>query len=461
MNKLEMLVQDRIFPITCFNYGGISSEAEQKQSIQDWIELGFNVPQSGHFGGGGAATTAAVRRLLDACGEAGLKLILSDGRGRFNLLHEQGEKKFAKQLAQAVKDFGDHPALFGFDVGDEPAQAKIPSAIRASAIHKELAPHLSPFLNLGPYSPEGTEWMELRSFGQYLDDYCAIGNPDFLCFDVYWQMLPGEEGINNYYRCLKMFSDSALRNNKPLWITLLCCGHWEYRCPSIDDYRWQINTAVAHGCTGIAWFTPGIGHYQNYREAPIVNGVRTDSFGWLSRACRFFQELHGPLMVTLKLQKVFHVGKAYGGWSETIDSELVKAGQSQGDKFPVIISEFKSPDGEDYIAIVNNSQTVSGQALVTLHGKPKLFRAAGDSEGPAKMYVDDANPNSPVTKIGPWLAPGQMEVYRVETDKPSMAEIISAKTAKEMKPKRAKKKAAKKSKTLRSSQSEGGKAKKK
>lgn len=77
------------------------------------------------------------------------------------------------------------------------------------------------------------------------------------------------------------------------------------------------------------------------------------------------------------------------------------------------------------------------------------------------MYVDDANPNSPVTKIGPWLAPGQMEVYRVETDKPSMAEIISAKTAKEMKPKRAKKKAAKKSKTLRSSQSEGGKAKKK
>ena len=455
MNTLEQLIADRVFPITCFNYGGLAGSDADSKDIPDWVELGFNVPQSGHFGGG-PGSVAAVRKLLDACGEAGLKVILSDGRARFNVLHEQGEAKFTKGLAQAVKDFADHPALFGFDVGDEPAQDRIPSAIRASAIHKELAPDLSPFLNIGPYSPGGTEWMGLRSFGKFLDDYCEQGRPDFLCFDVYWQMLGTEQGIDDYYRCLKMYSDSARRNNKPLWITLLCCGHWEYRCPTVDDYRWQINTAVAHGCRGLAWYVPGIGHYQNYREAPIVNGVRTDSFNWLSRACKFFQEMHGPLMVTLELQKVWHVGKAYGGWPGTIDSELVKAGESRDNKFPVIISEFKSPDGKDYVAVVNNSQTVSGQAIITWHGKPTLHVHMGGSDGPAKIYVDDANPNSPVTKTGPWLAPGQMEVYRVELDKPSMAEVIAAKTAKEMAPKRAKK-----SRTRRSSQSEGGKAKKK
>jgi len=436
MTKLDQLIGDRIFPITFFNYSGLGSA----ESIPEWVDLGFNVPQSGHFGGGAESVTAA-RRLLDACGQAGMKVVLCDARARFSVLHEQGEAKFTKGLTQAVRDFADHPALFGFDVGDEPAQARIPSAIRASAIHKQLAPELSPFLNIGPYSPGGTEWMGLRSFGTFLDDYCRLGNPDFLCFDCYWQMLGTEEGINDYFRCLKMYSDAARRNKKSLWATLLCCGHWEYRCPNEDDFRWQINTAVAHGCTGLAWFVVAIGRFQNYRLAPLVNGKKTETFTWLSRTCQEFQQVHGPLMVTLKLQKVWHVGKAYGGWPDTIDSDLVKAGQC---KNPIIISEFKDPAGRDYVAVVNNSQTASAQAIITWHGKPTLHVVHGDGqEGPAKMYIDDANPTSPVTKTGPWLAPGQMEVYRVESDAAPMAEIISAKTAKAA-PKRARKIAKKK-----------------
>ena len=38
-------------------------------------------------------------------------------------------------------------------------QTNAEQAFQAAAIHKEVAPHLSPYLNLGPYGPGTTEWV--------------------------------------------------------------------------------------------------------------------------------------------------------------------------------------------------------------------------------------------------------------------------------------------------------------
>ncbi len=419
MTRQDDLFANHIFPMTFWNYCHMDVlKAKRgptwKDVVKDWTDSGMTVAMTPRFEAG-KCDVDDMRELLDECGEAGLKAILWDSRCQYwSGTWNDGEDGFRRGVEASLKDFGDHPAVLGHQGGDEPHGELIPRAYRTSAILKEMAPDWSPFMNLGPYSHGVNDWMGVASYNDYLNGYCVEGNPDFLCFDVYWQMLPDGGGIDLYYRCLRMFSEAAARHGKPWWATLLSVGHYEYCCPQEDHFRWQINTAAALGCKGLAWFFMYMRDpHDNYRVSPIdEHWERTETFTWMSRQNRVFTNMAGPALTQLDFQRAWMTGETYADYTDKIDSRLIKSGTA---KYPLLISEFKDAEGRDYLCVVNNSQTVSGQALLTLVGKPDIYRVGwGAKEGEARKYVDDANPSNPTTQIGPWLAPGQMELYRLD-----------------------------------------------
>jgi hypothetical protein len=402
------------FPIGFWNYASI--DWLDVGCVKDWADAGMTLAMSPEYGPE-PAHIAKMHEILDACSEAGISVILCDKRSYWRNLTAIGEEAYRAEFAAAVKDFAKHPAVFGFHVGDEPNKEDFTDACLAQRIQKELAPDLTPFCNLYPWHPGITERLGFDSWARYLDAYVLNAKPDLLCYDCYSQMNPGTEGWDMYFRNLREFGEAARRHNIPFWTTLLSVGHFRYRCPTEDDLRWQLNTALAHGAQGILYFFFYMRRpHDNYRVAPIdEHWERTQTFEWLSRVNRSL--LKGPAAVVreLTLERVSHVGQAWGDVALFEGGDLVKNAVSHH-RTPLIVSEFMHTNGSRYVMVVNNSQTDCSQAELTIGGKnPALFRVGWEASE-ARVAGGDgwkAQQSDDSVTVRPWLAPGQMELYRV------------------------------------------------
>jgi hypothetical protein len=224
--------------------------------------------------------------------------------------------------------------------------------------------------------------------------------------------------MDMYFRNLREYWEAGMRSELPYWTTLLSVGHFQYRCPTEDDFRWQINTAVAHGAKGLLWFffymrTP----HDNYRVAPIdEHWERTETYAHLSRINRTFLKSHAALLSELTLKYVGHVGSAWGGFT-LVNGMGPLANALSRNKTPLILSEFADAKGRTYIAIVNNSQTACTQVELRFRGQQlSLYRIGWEGREEKvergdgwSMQIKDGS-----TTIFPWFSPGQMEIYRLE-----------------------------------------------
>jgi len=404
MTRYEQMKKAGVMPISFWLYGGAWDEG----ALSIWKDIGASVVMTPHSYNPSAPKEGALK-MLDDIEWAGLKAIFCDTRATFDL--DAVKRKGApmrKRVREAVADFGHHPGLLGFHAGDEPTTGLTEASVQTLKIHREVAPDLSTFLNFGPYSRGVEGWIGEPDYSHFLDRVCRDGKPDYLIHDVYWQMAPGEASINGYFGSLKMYSDAARRHNIDWMVSPLCCGHFTYRCPSEDDFRWQVGTALAHGAKGFCWFLLGIGMgYQNYRLSPIdEHGQRTDTFHSISRINRTTQALYGPLVMNLTLRNVWHQGKGYGGFEPFHDSRLLKWAKSDT---PLILSEFVDPKGREYFSVCNNSQTDSCMATLAFRGRPTIYKASGGGEGLAKSQT-----KGDITGTFSWLAPGQIDFFRID-----------------------------------------------
>ncbi len=397
------------FPIGFWNY--CPAHVLNRESVRDWADCGMTLAMSPEFDPD-KHNPKDLTAILDAAHERGIRVIVCDARSYWRAL-KNGENAYRQGSKQAFKDFGHHPAVMGFHVGDEPDASEFEAACKAMTIQKEIAPALTPFLNLLPWYQGVETRVGFADWSAYLDAYAERAKPAFFCYDCYSQMNPDPEnnawGYEMYFANLRLFREASARHGIPFWTTLLSVGHFKYRPPKEDDLRWQINTAVAHGASGILWFFLYMREpHCNYRVAPIdEHWERTETFEWLSRVNRTFLKRHAPVLVNLTLKRVNHVGKCWGG-VPLLDGKgrVLSAHADQ----PLIVSEFADGNGNDYVAVVNNSQKESTQATITIGGKhPKLLRIAWEG----KESDTGQSRGSDFARVQPWLAPGQMELYRI------------------------------------------------
>lgn len=389
-------MREKRFDMGFWNY--VQTGVLDESAVGDWAELGMNLAMSFAYNPA-RHKPEQMLRVLDACLEKGIRVIVCDERAGYHHYLAVGEERFRQDLADAVRDFGSHPAVMGFHVGDEPNGDALHAVERACILQRELAPALSPFVNFFPFW--GTPDFETMTgaandrYGEVLTNVIKNAGIGILSYDCYSQMAfhGREAGIGNYFYNLNLFRGAAEATGCRLWTSLLSVGHWNYSCPKEDDIRWQISTSAAHGVTGILWFFI----YEraldsSYRVPPIdLFWERTETFEWLSRENRIFMRYFAEKFAKLSFVKVYHYRKQYGGTEPFVRGrdEIVDSVSSYQD-IPLIVSRFvNSETGRPTVVIVNNSQTE-----------------------PTRFDVQLKPPYESV-HYGDWLAPGQLHLIEL------------------------------------------------
>jgi len=251
-------------------------------------------------------------------------------------------------------------------------------------------------------------------------EFAKEANLDMFSYDCYAQMKEEDAGVEQYFANLYTFSKASLAAGIPLWNTVLSVGHFKYRCPSEDDLRWQLFTSLACGCRAIMWFFFYMREpHVNYRISPIdEHGERTSTYTSLSRIHRTFLKRQGEAMNGLTLDRVRFVNRAYGGFPLFVDfTDPLVSYIRTSDNTPAIYSVFHDEEGRTYIAITNNSCKESLRMEVEVKGKRDIYRVdfgpretclTNVSRGDAQFNAGDTS-----SVITTWLAPGQMELYRI------------------------------------------------
>gem|GEM_PF-5860095 len=296
-------------------------------------------------------------------------------------------------------------------------------ATAAYQIQKRVAPELTPFLNFNPYWHGIEDLLHCTDFPTWLSDFAKNAGIPLLSYDMYGQMAPQPSGVEDYFNNLRLFSAAAEKAGADLWTTMLSVGHYHYRVPNEDDFRWQLNTAVASGVKGVMWFVVYAVNISNYRMAPFDEfGEKTATFEYLSRVNRHFLHQFGDFFLSAKRLSTTHYKQAFGGYplfeAGKTDAQLTEITTEYGD-LPAIVSFFEK-DGKRYVALVNNSQKESA----LFH--PHFSKTAGVREV-TKLTWDGTfrdlryNPSDVDFKetetefiLDSWLAPGQLDLYCIE-----------------------------------------------
>ena len=410
------------YPISFWSYTNLAEHGQHmdEAAVAEWADAGFTVPQSPEFDPADAAQRAHILRLLDWAQQRRVKLIVCDRRG-----YSKGDAKgvaadYADGIRAAVRDFGSHPALFGFHVGDEPDKEAKAAFFESYRIQKEIAPKLHPFANLLPYWPGAEKHVGAASWAEYLDDYVNKSNADLISYDCYSQMNPGAEGLQMYYRNLRLYREAAVRNGVPFWNTILSVGHFRYRVPSLDDIRWQFNTTLASGAHGILWFFYYMRQpHENYRGAPVDEHWRHNpTWDYLRLVQTSFHRRYVDLFTRIASTKVSFYPEAFGGGQVFAPDGIVSRVMPDRAGHPLLLGEFVDLAGQRYVMLVNNSLTESVNVGLTFPGSDvKVYSwnwSGQEVEGKA-YSADSSEPKRDENglTIRHWLAPGQEAVYRV------------------------------------------------
>jgi len=415
------------YPISFWSYTNLKEHGQymDEAEVEEWADAGFTIPQSPSYDPNNPEQKAHILRLLDWANERGMKLILCDARchakrgpgGQGGLIPPD----YADSVRAAVEDFGSHPATFGFHVGDEPGADMKRGFFECYRVQKEIAPHLHPFANLLPFFPGIEARAGTDTWSNYLDEYVRESQADLISYDCYAQMNPGQNGWHNYYENLRLYREASLRNGVPFWNTVLSVGHFRYRCPNLDEIRWQFNTTIASGAHGLLWFFYYMRQpHDNYRLSPVdEHWDRTDTYYNIRRVQKNFHRHYGALFTSLVSTRVTFYPEAWGGGETFTPDGLVSRILPDVEGHPILIGEFTDIEGRRYVMLVNNSMTENVNVGITFPGKDvRVFSwnwSSNEYEGPAYCAAGQSRDENGLT-IRHWLAPGQEAVYRVEAE---------------------------------------------
>ena len=385
---------DKNIKLGFWNY--IESGKLGKEAVRDWKELGMNLAMSFDFDVQ-KHNKRDMLNILDECQAQGLKLIIRDKRTRYKTYAKTGLDSFKKGVKEAYEDFGKHPATFGFFAGDEPTGEYEQAFIDVMRILLEEMPDLTPFGNVFPYWA-GLDFDMLTGrkaeyFYELVTRMLREGNTPVIGYDHYTQCLQENEnqeaGINSWYYDLDMFHKVTKENGRYFYVTALCVGHWAYRVPTEDDFRWQIYTALAHGARGVLWF-----HLYNlkgdcsYRNAPFYGEdfKRTETFTYLARQQDIFRQSYMEQFNKMEMTEVYHTGHIYDPAKRFCSDETIKEVNGKY-SYPTIITYYKEFDSEErWVSIVNAHQRYANKITV-------YFTC-----GTVKTV---------------WLAPGEMKLFKL------------------------------------------------
>jgi hypothetical protein len=290
------------------------------------------------------ATPEQNKAILDACEKHGLKYFVYDGRA---LSRNPGDALFTKNLDAMVADYAGHPALAGYFLSDEPGPGAFPIL---AAVHERLLtkdPKRLPLINLLPiYVDEKYIGM---NYENYVEKLCTAVKPKMLCYDHY-ALFEGTER-DSYFANMETIRRHALQHHAAMGFIFQCTPHGTYRDPSESDLRWQVNTALAYGCTALlyfTYFTPTDAESNFHNGILDAKGNRTAHYA-MAKAINAQLKVLSATLVRLKSTAVYHTAPIPKGCAPVPANAPIQVKQGG----PVVLGFFKHDDNTRWAIAVN------------------------------------------------------------------------------------------------------------
>ena len=323
--------------------------------MQIWVDCGMNVPLAPKTYVGRDDPSVLIP-WLDRAQEYGIKLIANYEEISYGDYQKLGRDAYIARVKPLIDALGSHPALYGFYIGDEPGTTE---ALEASAdvieIHKQLAPHLTPFLNyMGGMAMNGDRTYAGRSIPDWMKYVHDRSGVEMICFDQYDQAINDGGGKTNFFDNVNQMVEAGKACDTDVWGCLISVGGHVYNEPTEVGMKWQIHMAAALGLRGVLWFKFYDRDFANDGYgAPIDEfGNKTQAFYGIYRTQRRFMRHYGEFIMKMKHRKTYSVRHDRGIFPifGLGDHDLVKMIDADDE---AIVSFFDGEDGYEYMCVCN------------------------------------------------------------------------------------------------------------
>jgi hypothetical protein len=339
-----------------FPIGFWSGPPPDYNTLETWqTAAGANFTFVGPRGG---FTVEDNLRMLDLCEQAGIEVMVSDGRIGWTMI---GAEDWAETVGQIVADYASHPALFGYYLQDEPNYQTFEALgqIRAEFVRRDPQ-HLA-YINLFP-TYASVQQLGTPTYFEHVERFMEIVQPRVLSYDHYALRRNGADRPD-YYENLAIIREAALRHGAHPWQIILSTGHPGYRDVSEGEMRWQVYTSLAYGMKGILYFT----YWSNAgREAEGMQAI-VSTTGEPARLYPIVRDLNaqilalGPTLLGLISTGVYHAGEVPAGGTRLGTDSIVRLPED----LPLLLGMFEDADGAPYAMIVNRDYAQPVEAPVS------------------------------------------------------------------------------------------------
>ncbi len=332
--------------------------------LEVWADIGMTVPM---------LPSAVIGRddpeillpWLDRARELGLEVIVNYSGMGYDECRRLGAEAYRAKIKPLYDALASHPAVHGFCVGDEPSNREdLEASAETVRINKELAPHLTPYLN---YTGSTVDFSDAERGGRTLCEWMKYvwekTGTEEICFDSYAQTINAGPGKTSHLKAVRdMVEAGKAGGGADVWGCLLSSAHHVYSPQKEVDYRWQINTAAALGMRGVLWFRlyDRVGSSNEYYGSPIDEyGTKTEGYYALRRCQRRFSDHFGEIFMRLHHKKTFAVKSDRGVFPEFAEGshDVIDAVRANDETF---VSFFDGDDGHEYLCVVDSETRFYG-----------------------------------------------------------------------------------------------------
>jgi hypothetical protein len=339
------------------------------------------------------------------CKKLGLSVIVSEGP------HLTGadwlklsDDEIDNYIKKMVEKAGNSKTIIGYHICDEPSALAFPALAKAVAAVKKYAPGKLATINL--YPNYATIWqmdqvksqLGTKNYTEYLERFVNEVKPQLLSYDNYMvemsmDLVDGKQAAK-YYTNLVEVRRIAVKYNLP-FVNVVSSNQIRPHTtiPSPANLAFQAYTTLAAGAGGIRWYTY---HGQSYGYNPLDKEEhKTLTWRYLQEVNRELSIL-GPIIKKLTSTGLYFTSPAPdaslpilpGKWVQKVDADV-----------PMMVGEFVSSTGENYVMVVNLSLEKSARFDVqTKIDSEKIWTVDVGEEGRLVLASH---------KKGIWLTAGQ------------------------------------------------------
>ncbi len=295
-------------------------------------------------------------KALDAADSSGLQLLLSDPR--IEQLRTGKDSVFTR-LDSVITDYQTHPAFWGYYLHFEAGLKDIDRLMLIkNYIEKKDSVHYV-YLNLLPiYTP--ISQLDTTTYTAYCKTMVQQLNPKFISTPLFSITTNGLEP--EYYKNLEIMNWLSEKFQIPFWTFVLTTPHSNYVEPSLSRLKFQVFSALAHGATGLEYFTyatPNINSWKWGASMVDENGAPTHTYN-LVKSINNQVNNWIPYFSKFTPKGTFHSSPVPTGSRDIEQSNIIiKINGSS-----ILAGFFKDEDNHQYVLLVNKNYTHGSMPLI-------------------------------------------------------------------------------------------------